>query len=237
MLPCPQPPGPALTLDLSTCWDLIQGAAAGDGAARQLFAERYAPVARAYLGERWRGAAAANDLDDAVQEVFVDCLRSGGALQRADRERGEFRGFLFGIVRTVALRFERARGKLAARLADIGSALQEMPGDDPALSRVFDREWARATLRAAMATHRERAAARGDDHQRRVELLRLRFDEGLPIRTIAGLWHCDPAWLHHEFARARRDFKAVLGEAMGLPANVAAARLDDEVQKLTEALR
>jgi RNA polymerase sigma-70 factor (ECF subfamily) len=45
---------------------------------------------------------------------------------------------------------------------------------------------------------------------RRVELLRLRFHEGLPIREIARRWRDDPATLHREYARAREEFKEAL---------------------------
>ena len=45
-------------------------------------------------------------------------------------------------------------------------------------------------------------------------MLRLRFHEGLPIRTIAQLWSMDAAALHHEYARARTEFKAALLEVM-----------------------
>jgi hypothetical protein len=50
-------------------------------------------------------------------------------------------------------------------------------------------------------------AARG-----RVELLRLRFQDSLPIREIAQRWSMDAAALHYEYARARQEFKAALME-------------------------
>ena len=226
-----------MRIDLSTCWELIHGAARGEEGSRRLFAERYQRVVRGYLDERWRRGPLAGEIEDAVQEVFVDCLRADGALQRADQDRGEFRGFLFGIVRTVALRFERARGKASARHAEAGLAAEAFVGDDAAASRIFDREWALAMLRLAVDIHRQRASELGPEHARRVDLLRLRFEEGLPIRDIAVRWQCDPAALHHEFARARRDFKQALAEAMGLGPFVTAARLDSEVAQLWQALR
>jgi RNA polymerase sigma-70 factor (ECF subfamily) len=45
-------------------------------------------------------------------------------------------------------------------------------------------------------------------------LLRLRFQEGLPIREVARLWQEDPATLHREYARARQEFKAALLDVM-----------------------
>jgi RNA polymerase sigma-70 factor (ECF subfamily) len=47
-----------------------------------------------------------------------------------------------------------------------------------------------------------------------VELLRARFHEGLPIRDIARRWGTDAAALHHEYAKARQEFKAALLEVV-----------------------
>jgi RNA polymerase sigma-70 factor (ECF subfamily) len=57
---------------LTTCWALIRAAADGSPRDREEFAHRYAPVLRAYLAARWRGAPLLQDLDDAVQDVFVE---------------------------------------------------------------------------------------------------------------------------------------------------------------------
>jgi RNA polymerase sigma-70 factor (ECF subfamily) len=45
-------------------------------------------------------------------------------------------------------------------------------------------------------------------------LLRLRFHEGLPIREIARRWGADAAELHHQYARARKEFLAALREVV-----------------------
>ena len=88
-----------------TCWTLIAGAAAGDRGEQDLFVRHYAPVVRAYLGARWRDHRLRSELDDAAQEVFLECLREGGALSRATPGRpGGFHAFLLGVVRHVALR-------------------------------------------------------------------------------------------------------------------------------------
>jgi hypothetical protein len=49
---------------------------------------------------------------------------------------------------------------------------------------------------------------------RRVELLRLRFQDSLPIRDIAMLWNEDPASVHHEYATARKEFSTALRQAL-----------------------
>src|SRR6516164_10731447 len=91
----------------STCWTVIRAAAAGSPADREELAHRYLAVVRAYLGARWRGSPLRPDLDDAVQEVFVECFRQGGAVEAAAAGRvPSFRAFLYGVVRNVARRFE-----------------------------------------------------------------------------------------------------------------------------------
>ncbi len=76
-----------MTASPSTCWTVIEGAAAGRVTDREEFARRYGPVVRACLAARWRPADA-HTLDDAVQEVFVECFKRGGVLDRAGRDRG-----------------------------------------------------------------------------------------------------------------------------------------------------
>src|SRR5215831_5732627 len=91
----------------STCWTVIRAAAAGSPADREELARRYLAVVRAYLAARWRGLNLRAELDDAVQEVFVECFRQGGALEAAGAGRvSSFRAFLYGVVRNVARRFE-----------------------------------------------------------------------------------------------------------------------------------
>src|SRR5438093_531818 len=97
----------AVSIEESTCWTVIRGAAAGNPADRDELAHRYLGVVRNYLAARWRGADLRGDLDDAVQEVFVECFRQGGVLQAAgDGRVPSFRAYLYGVVRNVARRFE-----------------------------------------------------------------------------------------------------------------------------------
>jgi RNA polymerase sigma-70 factor (ECF subfamily) len=223
----------------STCWTVLQDAAGGDDAARAEFATRYAPLVRAYLGARWRGTALIHELDDAVQDVFVECLRQGGMLQRADPGRpGGFRAFLYGLVRNIALRIEQDRARRCVR--QVTGGMEDAGADaliaEESLSRLFDRAWARAIMRDAAARQAERAAREGEAALRRVELLRLRFHEGLPIRAIAQLWSVDAAALHHEYARARKEFKAALVEVMAFYHPGAPADAERECAELLDHL-
>ena len=198
----------------STRWTMVLGAARGEAAARAEFARRYEPIVRAYLGARWRASPLRAEMDDAAQEVFLACFRDDGALTRADPERpAGFRPFLHGVVRNVARRFEERWTRLARR-ADSGQEIEEIAADEETLSRAFDRAWAIALLRRALELQVEHAE--GDRGAlRRVELLRLRFRDGLPIRDIAARWNEDPTALHTAYARARREFRRSLGEIVG----------------------
>jgi RNA polymerase sigma-70 factor (ECF subfamily) len=210
-----------------TCWTLIRAAARGETAEREAFARRYLPAVEAYLRARWRGTRHFEQVDDAVQDVFLDCFREGGALDRVDPDRrGGFRAFLYGIARIVALRHEEGRGRGREAQAS-SSEIDALPDDVERLSVVFDRAWALGLLRQAAALHAERARSRGEDAVRRVELLRLRFEENRPIREIARLRDEDPARLHRDYSRARREFKDALLDVLaehhaGTPAEVEA---------------
>lgn len=205
----------------STCWVLIRGAAAGRMRDRDDFARCYEPVIRSFLAARWREAALRGELEDAVQEVFIECFRSGGALQTADPERPQgFRAFLWGVTRNVALRFERARGRSRERTAGNVSECAEDLAGDPSASRALDRAWALAIVRetglvmAARAERIDREGCGGRGARRRVKLLDLRFREDLPIREIARRWGEEAAVVHKEYARAREEFRAALVEVV-----------------------
>jgi RNA polymerase sigma-70 factor (ECF subfamily) len=189
---------------------MIEAAAKGSQPEREAFARHYLDVVRSYLMARWGGSSLRQSIDDAVQDVFVECFRHDGPLARADRSRGGgFRPFLFGVVRNIARRIE-SRDFARVKAVQSGVDLAGINCDDTHLSHVFDRAWARSIMRQAADLQTERARQAGDAAMRRVELLRLRFREGLPIRKISRLWDEDASKLHHDYAQARREFKAAL---------------------------
>ena len=214
----------------STCWTVIRAAAAGSPADREELARRYLGIVRAYLDARWRGSALLAERDDAVQEVFVECFRQGGVLEAAGAGRVPvFRAFLYGVIRNVARRFESRPARAAVPPPDV-------PADDASQSRLFDRTWARAIMEEAARLQRERAAEGGPEAVRRVELLRLRFEENLPIRAIAELWKVDPAKLHHAYALAREEFRAALLEVVAFHQPGSPVELEREAAGLLKAL-
>lgn len=214
----------------STCWTLIRDAAAGNPSDREELARRYLSTVRAYLSARWRGAALRDDLDDATQEVFVECFRQGGAVEVAAAGRvPHFRAFLYGVVRNVARRFESRPGRTAGPLPDTTA-------DDECQSRLFDRTWAQAIMAEAAQLQRQRAAEGSPEAVQRVELLRLRFEENLPIRAIAELWGTDAARLHHAYALARQEFRAALLAVLSFHEPGGPAELEQEAVSLLQAL-
>ena len=89
----------------ATCWTLVQGAASGQREDRESFARLYGTPMRAYFAARWRCPADHPNVEDAVQEAFLECFREHGALDRLDSERkGGFRAYLYGVLRNIALR-------------------------------------------------------------------------------------------------------------------------------------
>lgn len=217
-----------------TCWTLIRSAANGAEPARDDFARRYLPVVRAYLHERWRTSHLAGDVDDAIQEVFVECFRESGALGKADPERG-FRPFLFGTVRNVARRFEERSARRASHKDSDSFHPEAFASDEERLSVVFDKAWAGQVMREAAEHMRARAHDDGPEAVRRVELLELRFQDNLPIREIAKRWDVDAAVLHHDYARARAQFKQALLEVLAFHQPDARAA-ERECEQLLEIL-
>jgi len=198
-----------------TCWTLIRGAAGGDTDARAEFARRYLPVVRAYLRARWGTRLGPEELDDAVQEAFVECLREKGVLERArESAPAGFRAFLYGTLRNVARRVEERRRERRDAPGSRSFHADGLEDGEDRLSHVYERAWARSVVREAARAYAEQGRRDGGALQRRVELLELRFQQDIGIAEIARTWGVDPADLHHEYARARQEFLDVLREVV-----------------------
>ena len=190
---------------------MIRRAAEGVPKDQAEFASRYGPVIRAYLGARWRQTQLFDQVDDAAQQVFLDCFKEGGALHRADpdRETG-FQAFLYGVVRNVARGIERKRARTREHQATSSIDLQLIASSEDSCAAVFDRAWASGLLRDAAELNETRAKEKGPDAVRRHRLLALRYGENLKIREIAARWGVDAAHLHREYPKAREEFKRAL---------------------------
>lgn len=84
-----------------------------------------------------------------------------------------------------------------------------------ALTKMAERAVIEGLLREAAAAQQRAADQAGPAAMRRVRLLQLRFQDGLPIRVIAARWGEDAAKLHHEYATARREFRNALRAVVG----------------------
>ena len=132
----------------STCWTVIRAAAAGSRDDRDELARRYLGVVRDYLSDRWRDSTLRKELDDAVQDVFLECFRQGGVLEAASGGRvPSFRAFLYGVVRNVARRFEGRPVRTTGALADVDAG-------EESLSRLFEKAWARSIMAEAARLQR-----------------------------------------------------------------------------------
>ena len=190
----------------STQWTIIERAGQGDHEARETFARVYLPVVRRYVTARWKRSRWHGHLEDAVQQVFVECLKPEGVLTQVSRDDAwGFRSYLYGVSRNVARSFEKRRG---TSMSD--SLPEPAAGEDSGLQRLFDGAFAHALLGEALEHQQREAEDSGAPALRRLELLRLRFWEEIPIREIATRWEADPAHLHHEYARAREEFRSAL---------------------------
>lgn len=199
-----------------THWSLVLGAACGDPQRRESFAETYAPVIRSYFAARWRLPADHERVADAVQEVFLQCFKEGGALQRVDPERsGGFRAYLYGVASKVSLMQERSRAR--RRRSEHGESavdLDRVARADATLSQVFDRAWAAMIAREA----RRRLAQRATDDVRMAERFRcleLQYAQELPPREIAVRLGLPAQRVYERLREARLAYRAALFEVLG----------------------
>ena len=219
----------------STSWSLIHRAAADDESARELFVKRYFPVVRSYLAARWKGDKRGDDLNDAIQDVFVECLRAGGVLDRIeDLRKNSFRGFFYGVIRNVARTHERRWIKSGEETVD--ESISGLRSADESLSRVFDRAWARAVIKEAIDYMKDQARVQDVAAVRRIDLLRLRFFESTPVREIAEQWAEPAEKLHRELTKAREEFAECLREVLRMQLGGNHERIDHHLSRLRELL-
>ena len=142
-----------------------------------------------------------------MQEVFVECFRAAGTGRRLNRRTRADSGNSYGCdaERRTPSRARHVRRRLVADFDP-----DALPGDDESLSLAFDRAWARALLGEAARLQAQRAAAVSSAALQRVELLRLRFQAGMPPRDIARLWKVDAAEVYREYDTARDEFRDCL---------------------------
>ena len=220
----------------TTSWTLIAAAAEGAIGERNEFIRRYMPVIHAYLNARWRSSRYLRSrIDDASQDVFLECFQPDGPLTKVDRNR-RFRTYLYGIVRNIALRIEQPRRQADVQAAS-ASRFAKIESREADLERVFDRAWALQVLKETAELQMARARLAGNEAERRVELLRLRIEENLPVRVIAQQWDDDAGRLHRELSKAKVEFRNLLREIVsGRHPLASAAEVDDECREIVSVV-
>jgi len=206
---------------------------------RKAFVAHYLSTIASYLAKRWRGSRLFAHVEDACHDVFVECFRENGALSRFDSTRPDgFKPFLYGIVRNIARRVEQQVARNMPTGNHESTTLVAVASDDKCVSWQMDRRWALDVIRKALAMQEERARDSDGAASRRVELLRLRFHNNLPIRKIAELWHEDARHVHNEYARARTDYQNALRDVVGEQfTNLTRREIETKCRALVELLR
>jgi RNA polymerase sigma factor (sigma-70 family) len=193
---------------------MIVAAGAGEDAARSEFARVYGPVIRAYLSARWGLPTTHEAVDDGTQEVFVQCFKPGGALRAVDPAgSARFRSYLYGVVKHVADRIERAQRVRRAQHEHSGFGLDDLERREASLSRTFDRAWVGMLTRRAWLLMASRIEA-GTAGRDRIQILDLRYQEGLSPAQIAERLHFEPDYVYQQLRNAKRDFRTALLEVV-----------------------
>jgi RNA polymerase sigma factor (sigma-70 family) len=214
-----------------TSWTNIRGAADGDAESRNRFAATYEPVVSGYLNSRWAtNKQLSGMIEDAVQDVFIECFRPAGVLDKIDSTTiTSFRAYLFGVIQNIARRHESKASEKGLNF--------DLEANETSASAAYDRQYAAALMREASFIQAAVARQKGELAVRRVELLHLRFGESLPIREIARRWQVDAAWLHHQYATAREEFHEALRSLIKRHnPTLTAAEIDNRCEELLLAL-
>jgi RNA polymerase sigma-70 factor (ECF subfamily) len=71
----------------------------------------------------------------------------------------------------------------------------------------------------------------------RVEILRLRFEDDMPIRDIAERRNVDAARLHHDYAQARAEFQTALRDVVRAHEGGSPGDVERECARLLDMFR
>jgi RNA polymerase sigma factor (sigma-70 family) len=145
----------------TTRWSLVLAARGDEASSRRALAElctAYRPVLLAYFRRHGDSRRA----EDETQAFFLHFLQRRLA-ERAERERGSFRAFLYTAAenhRRERLRAERT-GKRQAQACSDTDLLDQLPDDAADLARQFDRDWALRVLARSLERLQAEAAGAG----------------------------------------------------------------------------
>jgi RNA polymerase sigma-70 factor (ECF subfamily) len=166
---CPPPPETPGEEFRTTRWTQVSRAKSDSPDGRRALSELcdayYEPVA-AFLRCELRDADAARELT----HDFFTYMLAGGAINRAEQERGRFRSYLLGAVkhflshrREAARRLKRGGGAQSISLndTDAGEARSVPDGSVLAPDAAFDRQWALTVVAHALEALRSECVAEG----------------------------------------------------------------------------
>lgn len=181
-------------------------AAGGIRSSRETFALFYGPMITMELAFHMRRPVNDPDVEDGVQEVLLECLRSGGALDKVDATKcTRFRAFLGGITRNVGLRILKRRARQPDTLNP-----EELSSNYPAdLSALLDETWRQAVLGEAL-TQLVRESQRTELDRLRVQVLRMRFEDDLRPAHIATVLGLKPERVHALCREGKEHFRLAL---------------------------
>jgi RNA polymerase sigma-70 factor (ECF subfamily) len=231
----------------TTHWSLVVAAKpdeASESRARKALAELcrtyWYPL---YAFVRYRGYSS-DDAQDLTQAFFARIIETGG-FASADPARGRFRSYLLGAMKHF-LANEWHRGQAQKR----GGRVQFIEWDalDPEArlagaseqsdnpEHLFDREWARETIAAALRALRGEMVKAGKAEQFDVLKGGLTGDDELPRDEIAARLDMSEGAVKVAVHRLRRRFRELL--RAGIAETVSnEADLDDEMRYLVAVLR
>ena len=192
----------------STHWSVVLGARAQDPSLRNEFGERYAPIVRAYFAAYWHLPADDPRVEDATQDVFLQCFRSGGVLDNVDPARkGGFRAYLFGVARNIGLSSDRNEARRRSRTCNLDTTEIEEDSSDSQPDAAFHQAWARHVADEAFQLMQTKG---GSGAEARVAMLRLRYFGGLSPREIARRAGLPVEETYRLLYAARGQFRAAL---------------------------
>jgi RNA polymerase sigma-70 factor (ECF subfamily) len=201
----PPPPGPRpldapVPLDPED-WRLIEACLAGTPGAWSLFLDRFGALL-AHVADRTasrRGAPLpAADLDDAVAEIVLECLRDEAAVLRKFAGRSSLATYLAVIARRVTVR-RLVRGREASRLPAGETPPEPAARDADLPERIDDREQVETLL------------GRLDDEDAR--LVRLHHLEGRSYGEISRHTGLPLGSIGPALSRARAKLRTIMEDA------------------------
>jgi hypothetical protein len=177
--------------------------------------------------------------EDAVQEVFVHFLRPGSLLDGGlGRLRTDaFRGYLYGLVRNVALMTERRAYRSRELQSPSSVDLAAIEASKVEFSAAFDRAWARSVVAEAMTLMEERARSGDPAAGRHLRLIRGRHVEDASVQELARREGCSRGIVYREMEAAGIEFYGALKAVLERQAGGAAIDVGAQCRRISELLQ